>query len=70
MFWIIDALAEGPRDRRAYFLRLYDSPRFPKRVFDDFKRRVAANGGTWVDELRRLLENHAADADKEGPPKD
>jgi hypothetical protein len=46
------------RRKREYFLRLYDSPRFPRQVFDEFRARVTANGGAWVDELRRLLECH------------
>lgn len=56
------------RRRREYFLRLYDSPRFPRQVFDDFRARVTANGGIWVDELRRMLEGHGAE--KENPKTD
>ena len=48
----------NPRRRKDYFLRLYDGPRFPREVFEDFRAQVTSAGGNWIDVLRQLIECH------------
>lgn len=46
-------------ERKEYFLRLYDSARFPRAIFDRFRERCDRDGEPWIDVLRRLMEQHA-----------
>jgi hypothetical protein len=46
------------RRRKDRFLTLYDSPRFPRAVFDRFRAQVHADGGAWIDALRQLMERY------------
>lgn len=42
------------------FLTLYDSPRFPRQVWDAFRAQTAASGEMWLDVLREFMVRHAA----------
>lgn len=58
MFFPMFALRGGKK--RDEFLTLYDSPRFPRQVWDTFRAQAAASGEMWVDVLRELMEGYTA----------
>lgn len=60
MFTFLSAWESRPR-RKDRFLTLYDSPRFPREVWDGFRVQCAANGEKWIDVLRQLMERHGTD---------
>lgn len=57
MFFPMFALRAGKK--KDEFLTLYDSPRFPRQVWDAFRAEAAARGELWVDALRELMEGYS-----------
>jgi hypothetical protein len=57
-FEVPGGTGEPSRGRRIYILRVFDSPRLPRQVLEQFRARVKANGGNVIDVLCQMMRDY------------